>query len=208
MKTKTKTKTNKQTPAALSFPRWLALALALAVTLIGGALYGSLSQRWGAPPDLAAAGAHVSEMPRQIGSWSLVEDLPMEQSALDMLECAGYVNRRYVDQESGRAILVALLVGPPGPIAVHTPEVCFSSRNYDRQDERTASDDPVGRSTAKHLLACRLPYEEPVGGKLARLLRLEHRGHLAGLEITAFRIRRGTAAVQDPAGDADREADG
>ena len=28
------------------------------------------------------------------------------------------------------------MLGPPGPISVHTPEVCYSSRDYDIKEER------------------------------------------------------------------------
>lgn len=116
--------------------RWLALNVAVVITLIGGALYGNYSQRWGPPADLVSAGAHLAELPRQFGRWNLVEEFPLGKTAEEMLECAGYVNRRYIHQDSGQTIHVAILVGPPGPIAVHTPEICFSSRAYDRQGER------------------------------------------------------------------------
>ncbi len=73
-----KPRTNSK-PGSQSLPRWLALALAVVITLIGGALYGSYSQRWGPPADLVAAGAHLAEMPDQIGRWTLVEELPIEE---------------------------------------------------------------------------------------------------------------------------------
>jgi Protein of unknown function (DUF3485) len=125
-----------KSPSQQPLNRWLALTLAIAVTLLGGVLYGNYSQRWGAPADLVAAGAHLAEMPRQIGRWSVSEESPIEKSALQMLECAGYANRRYIHQDSGQTISVTILVGPPGPIAVHTPEICFSSRAYDIQGDR------------------------------------------------------------------------
>ncbi|QEG36048.1 exosortase-associated EpsI family protein [Bythopirellula goksoeyrii] len=116
--------------------RWLALAVALGVTLIGGVLYGNYSQRWGPPPDLLAAAQQLEKMPKQFGNWQLAEEMPMEESSVAMLECAGYVNRRYVHQETGHVVNLAVIVGPPGPTAVHTPEICFSSRAYDQQGTR------------------------------------------------------------------------
>lgn len=117
---------------------WL-LAVAGFVTVLGGGLlYGKYSQRWGPQPDLVTAGRQLAELPARVGSWKLAEDLPMEKSALEMLECAGYVHRRYVDEKSGVSLNLAVIVGPPGPTAVHTPEICFSSRAYDIQGERQA----------------------------------------------------------------------
>jgi hypothetical protein len=116
---------------------WVALAIAVAITLAGGALYGNYSQRWSPPVELTAAAAQLEQFPQVVGSWKASEDLPIEKYAVDMLECKGYVHRRYVDQDSGQAVQLAFLVGPPGPIAVHTPEICFSSRAYEMAGERT-----------------------------------------------------------------------
>ena len=115
---------------------WLVLAIGVGIVLSTGVLYGHYSQRWGPPIDLVAAGSHLDSFPRQLGKWQLTEELPMGDSALAMLECAGYVNRRYVNQESGQTVSIAIIVGPAGPTAVHTPEICFSSRAYELQDQR------------------------------------------------------------------------
>jgi hypothetical protein len=123
-------------PRVMRDRRWLALAMGVSITLGAGALYGSYSQRWGPPADLVAAAARLAELPHQIGAWKMVEELPMEKSALKMLECAAYANRRYINEHTGQSISLAILVGPPGPIAVHTPEICFSSRDYEIQSER------------------------------------------------------------------------
>jgi len=115
---------------------WPALALGILLTLSAGALYGKYSQRWGPPADLTTAAAQLERLPGQLGNWKLAEELPMEDSSVQMLECAGYVNRRYVNQQSGQIVNLAIIVGPAGPTAVHTPEICFSSRAYDLQRER------------------------------------------------------------------------
>lgn len=113
-----------------------ALALGVTCTLIAGVLYGRYSQRWGPPADLVAAAEHLKSMPKNIGPWQLAEELTMGKSARQMLECAGYVNRRYVNQESGKVVNLAVIVGPPGPTAVHTPEICYSSRAYKLRSAR------------------------------------------------------------------------
>jgi hypothetical protein len=117
--------------------QWLALTAAVLITVTGGVLYGGYIQRWNPPPDLTAAATRLAKLPREFGSWKVVDDVPIDESTLEMLECAGYVSRRYVNQESGQSVQCAIMVGPPGPIAVHTPEVCYSSQEYEIQNERT-----------------------------------------------------------------------
>ena len=114
----------------------VALGAAVLITLAGGLVYGKYAQRWGPPPDMLAAATKLDQLPRQLGPWTLVETLPLAESAREMLECAGYVNRRYMNQETGQTINLAIIVGPPGPTAVHTPEICFSSRAYEQQGDR------------------------------------------------------------------------
>jgi hypothetical protein len=44
---------------------------------------------------------------------------------------------------------VAVLLGPPGPISVHTPEICYSSRDFSISgDRRTVS--ITGRGDSNH----------------------------------------------------------
>ena len=116
---------------------WPALVTALSITLIGGVLYGGYAQRWNPPAELAEGVMRLEKLPSQVGKWKAVENLPIDTPTLQMLDCAGYVSRRYVNQVTGQAINCAVLVGRPGPIAVHTPEVCYSSRDYEIQSERT-----------------------------------------------------------------------
>lgn len=115
----------------------VALAAALLITVTGGAWYGSYSQRWGPPADLVVAATKLEQLPRQLGDWSLVEELPFDETTQKMLECAGHVNRRYINRATGQSVNLAIIVGPPGPTSVHTPEICFSSRAYQQQGDRS-----------------------------------------------------------------------
>ena len=121
---------NQQKPISLdrSFLRMLAVIIVL--TLVSGTLYGRLTLRWGPPADLVSAAEHVSSFPKQLGDWQLLEDSTMSDSIQEMLGCAGYINRRYTHKITGQSVGLALIVGPAGPTAVHTPEICFSSRSY------------------------------------------------------------------------------
>jgi hypothetical protein len=100
------------------------------VTLLVGAVYGHFSQRWGPSPDLLAAGEQLNTFPTTLGEWHLEKVEPKDEGVIQTLACTGYVNRRYVNRRTGETVGVALVVGPSGPIAVHTPEICYSSRAY------------------------------------------------------------------------------
>ena len=101
-----------------------------------GRRYGYWTQRWGPSVDLQAAGDWVAAMPREVGEWRLVADRPMPEEILKTLECAGHVHRTYVHQGTGVEVNVALIVGPPGPTSVHTPEICYSSRAHEIAEPR------------------------------------------------------------------------
>jgi hypothetical protein len=47
------------------------------------------------------------------------------------------VVRTYQHDKTGQVVNLALLAGPPGPISVHRPEICYSARNYVQDAEPT-----------------------------------------------------------------------
>lgn len=122
-------------------PAWkrsfaLAAVAAVIVMTTGGAIYGRLTQRWGAPPRMKEAGAHLLTFPTSLGDWDLQSEVPIEESVTTMLACDTFVNRNYANRQTGDVVNLSLFVGPAGPTAVHTPEVCLSSRDYILQGKR------------------------------------------------------------------------
>jgi hypothetical protein len=112
------------------------IVVLLAITLVTGAIHGRLTQRWGPRPDLLATASHLESFPQEFGDWQLLKKEPIDDSTVQMLSCAGYVNRQYVNRKTGENISLAIMLGPSGPISVHTPEVCYSSRAYSIRDAR------------------------------------------------------------------------
>lgn len=60
----------------------------------------------------------------------------LEVSVVRLLQCPSYVSRIYEHEQTGDVVSVAVLLGPPGPISVHTPEICYSSHDYSVFGER------------------------------------------------------------------------
>jgi hypothetical protein len=102
----------------------------LVATCVVGAVHGQLTNRWGPQPDLVAAGTLLEKMPQEIAGWVATSELPLEDNVVEMLQCKGSVSRVYEHPQTGERISVAVLLGPSGPIAVHTPEICYSSKDF------------------------------------------------------------------------------
>jgi hypothetical protein len=122
-----------QTTVRRTLPRGsfkLGLLLWIGVTLASGAAAGWLDNRWGRPADLAAAGENLSKTPEKFGDWVLEHSQSLDEDAAELLQASGSTLRNYRNQSTGDAVTVALIVGPAGPMSVHHPEVCYSSRDF------------------------------------------------------------------------------
>jgi hypothetical protein len=111
-------------------------AAVAALTLISGIVHGRISQRWGLSSGAATAAEKLQTFPVAFGSWQMQSKNTFDSSTLNQLRCAGYISRIYQNQQTGTEANVAVLLGPPGEISVHTPEICFSSREFDIETKR------------------------------------------------------------------------
>ena len=116
--------------------RTITLLTVLLLTIVTGVIQGRLTNRWGLTEDLQAVGRRLEELPAEFGDWQLVESSELGEAASQMLEAYGYVGGVYRQQSTGAHVTMFVLVGPVGPIAVHTPEVCFGSRVYELIESR------------------------------------------------------------------------
>ncbi len=125
---------------------WLGIALVAALTIFSGVLQGKMRNRWGASSDIVAAAGKLVKIPSQFGDWRLQSSESLDETSSRMLECAASMVRNYENQATGDTISVTLVLGPPGPISVHTPEVCFGSRNFKSRSEREKTAIPGGEN--------------------------------------------------------------
>ncbi|MGO9112642.1 MAG: exosortase-associated EpsI family protein [Thermoguttaceae bacterium] len=119
----------------------LSLAVVMALTLASGVIEGRIRNRWGPSETMLAAAEKLEKVPRQFGGpqndrWQLQSSETMDQDTVEMLECTGYILRTYGNPRTGEMVSTFVVVGPAGPIAVHTPEICFPSQNYKSRDTR------------------------------------------------------------------------
>lgn len=103
------------------------LFIAGLVIIIGTAFgHGILTDRWGKPADLSAAAKKLDAIPPVIGDWHS-KPLEMPKSQLEAAEAVGHISRIYRNDKTQTEIQLLVLCGPRGPIAVHSPTICFTS---------------------------------------------------------------------------------
>jgi hypothetical protein len=137
-----------------------------ALTISSGIVYGRLGNRWGANGELARVGDHVMKLPEIIGNWTLVATDKLADSDVEMLQCSGYTIREYVNSTTGASVKLALLAGPPGPISVHTPEVCYSSRAWTLEHDRARREISAGLSASHEFWAVTMKSTKATGERM------------------------------------------
>jgi len=118
------------TSAAMSPPqfRWrLPFSVAIVMTLLSAVVHGYFDGRWAEPTDWVAQGQRLNELPERCGPWVLMKTMELDEGAARLLRCYGSAVRVYQHEQTKDVVSVAVLFGPRGPIAVHTPEICYSS---------------------------------------------------------------------------------
>ena len=108
----------------------VAALIAVGLTVASGAVFGKMSNRWGASKDSVAAAEKLESFPEEFGNWRLLSSQEMREEVVNELECCGYLSRVYGNQESGETVSVSVILGPSGPTAIHVPEICYSSRDH------------------------------------------------------------------------------
>lgn len=125
------------------------LTAAIACTVMSGVLSGMASQRWGTPEQAQQLAERLASTPKTFGDWSLVREVELSPKVQSMLQCHGNVNRVYRNERTGDSVSVAAIIGPSGPTAVHKPEICYSSRNYEilKPESPIAMDTGIGEQS-------------------------------------------------------------
>lgn len=107
---------------------WPAIA-AGCILLAAGLAYGWRTDRWGSTADLAAAAARLENLPVRVGDWESVPvEVPAEQVRIS--RAAGIAARKYTHRFTGSEVTVLIVCGRPGPISVHTPDICYQGAGF------------------------------------------------------------------------------
>lgn len=114
--------------------------LFLALTLAVAAVQGRATGRWTPLPPLGPYVDALEGVPAQVGEWEGA-DAPLDDpDSLKRGGIDGYVSRRYRHRRTGDEVTVLIVCGRPGPISVHTPDVCYRGAGFTAVGEPALSD--------------------------------------------------------------------
>jgi hypothetical protein len=116
--------------------RNLPAVLALIVVLASGVVHGVWTDRWATDGTVAAAVTRLNQVALTLGDWQ-GQDTPFDPKLIGPV--GGFLHRRYHNQRTGATIAVSLACGRPGPISIHTPDVCYVASGFDPAASTTYS---------------------------------------------------------------------
>jgi hypothetical protein len=108
--------------------RWLFAVTASIAFLTAGLVHGYWTDRWTVNEETRAAAERLNAIPLHVGDWD-GEELEVKPGQVAP-GVAGCIQRRYVNRKLGTTVVLALVNGRPGPVATHTPEVCYGASGY------------------------------------------------------------------------------
>src|SRR5262245_28308638 len=107
--------------------RILPMAVAVTALLFSGVVHGLWTDRWTVSGDLAAALERLDQVPLNVGDWD-GQAIPMDRNrSRDGVT----VRRRFLNRKNGKMVTMPRMCGRPGPVSVHTPDVCYPASGYD-----------------------------------------------------------------------------
>ena len=117
----------------------LIIGIAVVVVITAAVTGYSLSKtgRWGTFQGLPEIRDTMKKLPFQIGDWQAEEEREIDKLAINMLRIQdSYIFRTYKNTVTNEIVYLTLMVGPTGKITVHSPEICFGGKDYERDTDR------------------------------------------------------------------------
>jgi len=123
----------------MKYVTFIACSVLLVVgTIAAGVVHGRMTNSWKLSPTSGIAGKRLKAvLPEDFGNWRFERQTEFAPDVLKILENPVCFSRTYRHAQTGDAVTVAVIVGQPGPVSVHTPEICYSSRDYTIAGDRT-----------------------------------------------------------------------
>jgi hypothetical protein len=107
--------------------RYIPVVIASIAVIACGVVHGFWTDRWASAAEPIKAGKLVAELPLTIGDW---DGQPIESKSSQGDEVTGWLQRRYTNRKTGEAVTMAIVCGRPGPISIHTPDVCYGASGF------------------------------------------------------------------------------
>jgi hypothetical protein len=129
-----------------------ALVTGIVFVAVSGIVHGILTDRWALSPQPQAAAAKLANVPLRVGDWEGQDGPPIRAQEIVIGELAGYISRQYENRLSGIRLDVLVVCGRPGPIAVHTPDVCLLGEGFNlvRRQKMPLPSNPADQFVVAH----------------------------------------------------------
>ena len=108
--------------------RFLYSLSALAAVVASGVVHGMLTDRWHASAEPVKRAARLELVPYTLGDW-VGQDIETDSRQVGPI--AGFLHRRYLNRQTGTGVTVFMVCGRPGPVCIHTPDVCYRASGYE-----------------------------------------------------------------------------
>ncbi|GIV08579.1 MAG: hypothetical protein KatS3mg019_0989 [Fimbriimonadales bacterium] len=129
--------------------------IAMLMTLTIGLV---LAIQWMPRPKPLQEGKTLDKIPATLGDWTMIDEYPMSESALNELKPDEYVARIYANPRGEQADLSIIAGSHTG--AFHNPQVCFRVQNWEFADNQEVLLNVGGK-------------ENPIPARFVRLTSLE-----------------------------------
>jgi exosortase/archaeosortase family protein len=104
--------------------RAIPLLVGMAFVIASGIVDGLQTNRWRTSQQLRLAVSRLDRVPLAIGDWRGRAE-PIDPRETTAAELDGCLLQRYENLRTGRAITLVLVCGRPGPVSLHSPEICY-----------------------------------------------------------------------------------
>src|SRR5947209_2410247 len=112
--------------------RLLPVLTVVVIVTLSGVVHGVWTNRWGTAKAVQEAAEKLEKnVPMTIGEWD-GQAKEMTEREIAIGEIDGYVSRSYVNRRTGSMVSLLIVCGRPGPISVHTPDVCYGGAGYEQ----------------------------------------------------------------------------
>jgi hypothetical protein len=108
--------------------RTLLLSIAAVLIGLGGYVHGVWTDRWSVSPELEEAIGKLPRVPLTFGDWR-GQAQSLRPREAEQAGFSAHLMRRY-ERHDGAVVNVMLACGRAGPLAVHTPEVCYVGAGF------------------------------------------------------------------------------
>jgi exosortase len=127
--------------------RVMPFVVAICVVVLSGIVHGRWVNRWRISRDIELAVAKLDRLPMDFGDWR-GRPQTVDRRALTAASLDGLVTRHYENHRTGRTTSLVLVCGRPGPVSVHTPEICYPGAGFEMAQSQPArfSVSPGGRA--------------------------------------------------------------